>query len=248
MSYSMHLFLTLATVLLNEPRAGGDEDPAEVPTPDLPEIAGPALQRLWDLVDDFRNQPVSPTRTHQFEQHLQDELRELGRGLVQWTYNHLEAAAVEALPKHVHFQASQYTRLNQKTAQNAWTLFGQIRLWRVGYRPTDKSGDPTLFPLALGLGLVEGASPALAGRAAQLLSDRGMTQNRTLGRLCQDHGVGWGVKKLRQVTAAVALGVAAQRHETQVEKLLALLGQAAASRGKHKPVLSVGRDGITLGL
>src|SRR5216683_200952 len=144
MSYSMHLFLTLATVLLNEPRAGGDEDPAEVPTPDLPEIAGPALQRLWDLVDDFRNQPVSPTRTHQFE-----------------------AAAVEALPKHVHFQASQYTRLNQKTAQNAWTLFGQIRLWRVGYRPTDKSGDPTLFPLALGLGLVEGASPALAGRAAQ---------------------------------------------------------------------------------
>src|SRR5580692_1172646 len=41
--------------------------------------------------------------------------------------------------------------------------------------------------------------------------------------------------------------MAEQQHESQVQKLLALLKQAAASTGKHKPVLSVGRDGITLG-
>jgi hypothetical protein len=38
-----------------------------------------------------------------------------------------------------------------------------------------------------------------------------------------------------------------QRHETQVAKLLELLQQATTTTGKHKPVLSVGRDGITLG-
>ena len=66
---------------------------------------------------------------------------------------------VDNLAKHVHFEASAYTRLNAKTPQNAWTLFGQIRLWRVGYRPSDKSGDATIFPLALGLGLVQGRTP-----------------------------------------------------------------------------------------
>jgi hypothetical protein len=102
--------------------------------------------------------------------------------------------------------------------------------------------------MALSLGLVQGASPALAGRAAQLLADTGMTQSRTLERLRQDHGVGWGVKKLRQVTGAVAAALTAQRHATQVEQLLAWLRQASASSGKHKPVLSVGRDGINLGV
>jgi hypothetical protein len=241
----MHLLALLATlpmVPLHSDDAGASEQPA------LADQVATALQRLLQLVEDFRQHPVSPLRTHQFEQQLQDELRELGREVVQWTYNHLEPAAVEDLAKHVHFEAGLYTRLNAKTPQNAWTLFGQIRLWRVGYRPTDKSGDPTLFPLALGLGLVQGASPALAGRAAHLLGGTGMSQQRTLERLQQDCGVGWGVKKLRQVTDAVAQAVTEQRHETQVEKLLDLLRQASATPGPHKPVLSVGRDGITLGV
>jgi hypothetical protein len=41
--------------------------------------------------------------------------------------------------------------------------------------------------------------------------------------------------------------MAEQQHDSQVAKLLELLKQASASTGKHKPVLSVGRDGITLG-
>jgi hypothetical protein len=248
MNYSMHLLLTLATLPAPTPPPPADGEAAPPTEPALADFLAPAWQRLLQLAEAFRQEPVSPLRTHHFEQHLQEELRGLGRQLVQWTYNHLEPAAVPALCKHVRFEASLYTRLNAKTPQQAWTLFGPIRLWRVGYRPTDKGGDPTLFPLALGLGLVQGASPALAGRAAQLLGDTGMTQERALTRLRQDHGVGWGVKKLRQVTEAVAAAVTEQRHEVQVERLLALLGQASAGTGPHKPVLSVGRDGITLGV
>src|SRR5262249_56054241 len=98
------------------------------------------------------------------------------------------------------------------------------------------------------LGLVHGASPALAGHAARLLACAGMTQSQVLRRLKQDQGVGWGVQKLRQVTAAVSQALGPVRQDAQVEQLLGWLTQAAASTGRHKPVLSVGRDGITLPL
>jgi hypothetical protein len=248
MSYSMQLLLSLSSLLSARLRPEDGVDEAAAPAADLSDVVDPALQRLRELAEDFLAQPVSPARTQQFEQHVQEALRALGRAVVQHTYNRLEPPEVAALPAHVYFEAGPYTRLGRKTPQNAWTLFGQIKLWRVGYRPSDKSGDPTIFPLALSLGLVEGASPALASRVALLHGAAGATQRRTLQRLRQDHGVGWGVKKLRQVTAALAEAAAQQRHPAQVEKVLQLLAQASASRGKHKPVLSVGRDGITLGL
>ena len=244
MNYSMHLLLTLATTPTRAPAPGAGAPANRA----LPDVVANAVQGLLRRVEAFQQQPISPARTQQFEQHLQDDLRELGRRLAQWTYNHLEPADVQVLAKHVCFEAGLYTRLNRKTPQQAWTLFGPVRLWRVGYRPTDKTSEPTLFPLALGLGLVQGASPALAGRTAQLLSEAGMTQQRVRACLRRDYGVGWGVKKLRQVCQALAPALAAQRHEAQVERLLALLQQAADSRGPHKPVLSVGRDGITLGV
>ena len=248
MPYARHLLLTLATILLPKTRTAADGSEADRAGSDLTEVIEPARQRLRDLVEDFRRRPVSPTHTLPFERQLQETLRELGRGIVQHTDNHLEPTNVQALAKHVPFEAGWYTRLNAKTPQNAWTLFGQIRLQRVGYRPSDKSGDPTIFPLALGLGLVQGASPALAERAAHLLGATGMTQGQTLERLGRDHGVGWGVKKLRQVAEALSSVLAEQRHGAQVDKLLELLGQASATTGRHKPVLRVGRDGITLGV
>ena len=245
MNYSMHLLFALATT---PDRSTPPEGGAESPCRPLPDVVATAVRGLLQLAEDFRQQPVAPARTQQFEQQLQEGLRELGRQVAQWTYNHLEPADVQDLAKHVRFEAGLYTRLGRKTPQQAWTLFGPVRLWRTGYRPTHKTSEPTLFPLALGLGLVHGASPALAGRAAQLLSEGGMTQQRVLACLRRAHGVGWGVKKLRQVSAAVAHGLAEQRHEAQVERVLALLRQASAGTGPHKPVLSAGRDGITLGV
>lgn len=241
MTYSIYLLLTLATLL--EKKKPRDADPAA--DPDLTPVWQPVLERVRQLVEEFLQQRLTPTGAYHFEQQLQRETRELARVVAQWTYNRLEPEA-ESLPKHVDFEASQYTRLNRKTPQNAGTLFGQVRLHRVGYRPSDKSGDPTLFPLAMSMGLVHGATPALAERAARLLGATGMTQNQTLQRLREDCGISWGVKKLRQVTEAVSTAMAEERHETQVEKLLEWLTQASASSGKHKPVLSVGRDGITV--
>jgi hypothetical protein len=240
----MHLLLTLATIL----RSKTDADRSDAEASSLTEVIEHAVQRLRDLVEDFRRQAISPTGTLEFERQLQETLREFGRGIVQYTYNHLEPADVQVLAKHAQFEGCCYTRLNAKTPQNAWTLFGQIRLQRIGYRPSDKSGDPTLFPLAMALGLVQGASPALAERTAHLLGATGMTQGQTLERLRRDHAVGWGVKKLRQAADALSSALAEQRHAAQVDKLLDLLGQASASTGRHKPVLSVGRDGITLGV
>lgn len=241
MAYSIYLLLALATL----PQTKKPRGAARATDPDLTQVMQPILERLGQLVEEFQRQRLTPAAVYRFEQQLQDEVRELGRVVAQWTYNRLEPEA-EALPKHVDFEASPYTRLNQKTPQNVGTLFGQVRLHRVGYRPSDKSGDPTLFPLAMSLGLVHGATPALAERAARLLSATGMTQNQTLQRLREDCGIHWGVKKLRQVSAVVSTAMAAERQETQAAKLLEWLAQASASSGPHQPVLSVGRDGITM--
>jgi hypothetical protein len=245
MNYSMHLLLALATL----PDAPTDHaDAADADASALDDVLAAALQPVRQLVEDFRRQPVSPAATQAFEEQLREALREGGRTVVQWTYNHLEPSEVQALPTHVRFEAGSYTRLTAKTPQNAWTLFGAIRLWRVGYRPSAKDGDPTLFPLALGLGLMQGASPALAGRVGQLVAEAGMTQQRALTRLRQEYGVGWGVKKLRQLTATLSAAVAEQRPQAQAERLLGWLAEASAGTGPHKPVLSVGRDGISLGV
>jgi hypothetical protein len=245
MNYSTYIVGHLVPLLLGN--AGKGQGATETLGQKFSDIFEKVLQSTIQHSRDFLSQPVSAERTFALEHQLEDVLREAGRQIVQAVYNRVEPV-VESLPKHVRFEASQYTRLNRKTPQNVWTLFGQLRLYRVGYRPSDKTGDATLFPAALALGLIQGASPALAERAAGLMSDTGMTQQTVLKRLKQDHGVGWGVKKLRQVTAFLSEELAEQRHEVQVEKLLELLQQATDSKGKHKPVLSVGRDGITLGL
>jgi hypothetical protein len=225
-------------------------EPAEQPLPptELDDALQPALQRLRQLLLAFRSHPVSPQAVFDLEQRLQDEIRELGRVGLEWAYNHVESTPVAELPTHVEFEASLYTRGYRKTPQTVATTFGKIRLWRVGYRPTHKTGEPTLFPLAQQLGLVAGASPALAERAAFYQAEAGATQRRTLQRLRHDHGVDWGVKKLRDVIDRVARAMTAERHEVQVEQLRHWLERAYSSSGKHKPVLSLGRDGICVGV
>src|SRR5262249_22230577 len=107
------------------------------------------------LLLDSRSTPVSPPAVFDLEQRLQVEIRALARVGLEWTYNHVESTPIEELPTHVEFEACLSTRLYRKTPQTVATTFGTIRLWRVGYRPTHANGEPTRFPLAQQLEVVE---------------------------------------------------------------------------------------------
>lgn len=244
MSYSTYLSVTMATLLVG---TADDSRESSEATPELADALEPVLQRVQELVDGVRRGPVAPLVAAQFEKDLQQATRELGRVVTQWTYNHLEPSAVEALPPQVQFEGSPYRRL-KKTPQEVSTLFGTITLHRLGYRAAPAVGEPVLFPLCRELGLVQGATPALVERVAQYLAESGATQKQTLERLRREHGVTWGVKRLRQVTEFVAAAMEGHRSQAQAEQVLRWLAQAQASHGRHRPVLSVGRDGITLGL
>ena len=98
------------------------------------------------------------------------------------------------------------------------------------------------------MGLVGGASPALASAAGRYLAEAGATQGVVLNRLRREHGVVWGTKKLREVAARLAEAMRPLCRTLQADKVLAWLKQALDGKGNQRPVLSVGRDGITLGM
>jgi hypothetical protein len=183
-----------------------------------------------------------------FEQALAEQVRELARGAVEFAYNHLEPEEAQELPQHLQHEAGQYRRLNRQTAnREVATLFGKITLWRHGYRYVQRDvAEPTIFPLEIQLGLVEGATPALASVATKALAEAGATQEVALARLRQQHGVPWGVKKLRAVAENVSAGLDRFRREYQAKQVVGWLQQAHASAGRHRPALALGRDGITL--
>jgi hypothetical protein len=243
MNYSIYLVLAAATAGRSNPHNDAIE-----PVADLDDHLQPARQRITDLVERFRTSPVTPASTARFENDLLLATRELARLTTQWTYNHLEPADVPSLPSEVRFESSTYRRLPKKTPQQLSTLFGPITLRRLGYRAGRHDGAPVLFPLCRQLGVVHGATPALYECVGRYHAEAGATQKRTLARLRREHGLNWGVKRLRLVADFLAEASQEHRQDAQVEQVLAWLQQAQASRGRHKPVLCAGRDGITLGI
>jgi hypothetical protein len=241
MSYSMYLALAAATAGCRDSHDASDQT-----APDLDLALKPALHNIRELLDRFRQGTFTPLAAARFEKDLLVATRQLGRVVTGWAYNHLEPADLQTLPVEVRFQGSTFRRLGSKTPQQVSTLFGPITLRRLGYRAAPTQGEPVLFPLCRQLGLVHGATPALLECVACYQAEGGATQEQTLVRLRREHGLNWGVKRLRQVTAFVAEAV--QEHRQQAEQVLAWLEQAQASRGRHRPVLCAGRDGITLGL
>jgi hypothetical protein len=59
-----------------------------------------------------------------------------------------------------------------------------------------------------------------------------------------DHEVHGSSTSLRKVLASLRAGMAPHRHLAQVEQVVHGLEQARASKGRYRPPLSVGRDGI----
>jgi hypothetical protein len=223
---------TLLTLLLTTPWAASC-----LP---LAERLLPHLQQIARLLEDFRTQPVTPTATHDLELRLQELLRHVGLDLCDWTFNHLED---EPLPERLHHDGQRYRRRDPSPNTIA-TLFGPVRLCRQLYEDLEP-GNPCLFPLERRLGVVAGAAtPALAERASWWLAQH--PQGSTLGLLARDHDVGWSAATLRNVTAAFAAGLEVHRPAAQAEQVLGWLRQASARRGRYRPALVVGRDGIHL--
>jgi hypothetical protein len=86
----------------------------------------------------------------------------------------------------------------------------------------------------------------LAEVALRYLAEAGATQRVVQDRLQAQHGVAIGTERLRTLAEHVSGAMAASRQQFQVQRVLEMLGQADRSIGNRKPVLSVGRDGITL--
>jgi hypothetical protein len=147
----------------------------------------------------------------------------------------------------VRFEGTEYRRLRTKTRQRVDTLFGPIALWRHLYRPADRqSPEPALVPLARTLGLVANTTPALAEVTGRYLAEAGATQRVVQGRLSSTHGVTLGTGRLRQLAAHLSETMSTACQPFQVRRLVELLSDADRRRGNRKPVLAVGRDGITL--
>jgi hypothetical protein len=204
----------------------------------------PVITELGRLIAPFRRADTTPRACHRFETRLQELLRESGRIILEWTFNHLEPHDRRELPGQIESGGTWYRRRSKTPNRSVATLFGTILLWRTLYQ--DVHGiEPSIFPLEVRLGLEAGrATPALAERAARAAV--ASPQSAVLAALRDDHGVRWSAASLRAVIAAVAAGMGDHRHEAQAARLLSWLGQADRSSGARKPVLAVGRDGLML--
>jgi hypothetical protein len=204
----------------------------------------PVITELGRLIARFRRSDLTPQACHRFETRLQESLRELGRIIVEWTFNHLEPHDRRELPGRIESGGTGYRRRSKTPDRKVATLFGTITLWRALYQ--DVHGvEPSIFPLEIRLGLEAGrATPALAERAARAAV--ASPQAAVLAALRDDHGVRWSAASLRAVIAAVAAGMEVHRQEAQAARLLSWLDQADRSSGSRKPVLAVGRDGLML--
>jgi hypothetical protein len=207
------------------------------------ELMRPQLEEMQRQLDHFRAQPVTPTAFFELEIHLQAPLRESGRALLQKALTELEPATREEVPLRVNFERETYRR-RPKQPKTIYSTFGPLEYTRFRYEACER-GERSLFPLDLLLGLeAHLATPALAECVGRLAVDH--EQSQVLATLVRDHGVCWAVSTLRKVTATLSGGMASFREAAQVQKALDWLKKAFHSKGRHRPVLAVGRDGIMI--
>ncbi len=202
----------------------------------------PVIARIGQLIATFHAAGPTPVSSHHFEVQLHDSLRELGRIIVEWTYNHIEPDDTRLMSGHLRFDGDWYRRRPKTPNRKVATLFGTVTLWRYLYQPIHGL-ERAIFPLEIRLGLAAGhATPALAERVAHAAVDS--TQEVLRAALKRDHAVAWSVQTLRNVIAATCEGMAPHAHAAQVAQVLSWLEQAQASHGARKPVLAAGRDGV----
>src|SRR5262249_25572466 len=111
----------------------------------------PAITDIGRLIVRFRRAEVTPQASSQFEDRLQELLRELGRIIVAWTFHHLEPHDRKDRPSQIEVRGIWYRRRSKTPNRSVATLFGTITLWRMWYQDV-ASVEPSLFPLETRLG------------------------------------------------------------------------------------------------
>jgi hypothetical protein len=213
-------------------------------SPDSPNVAWMVADfesKIRDIVRAFRQGPPTPEKTLAFESQLEACCREACRELVEREYNEIEPTTVEECPVRIGLAGEEYKR-RPKSPNLIGTLFGMIVLRRYRYEAVE-AGERGIFPLEMHLGVEAGlATPALAERIGLQIADH--TQQQVLDWLERVHGIKWSPTCLRKVSASLSAGLSLFRQASQEQKLLDLLKKAQKSKGPHRPVLAVGRDGI----
>jgi hypothetical protein len=234
----------------------GTDFTRQLATAERIELANYILDKAWEdarpallkAICIFLANPISPNGFYQLENFLLLLLRNFGRSVLEALLNSLEPATCQQMPHDLQLNGAGYRVLRDKTANRfVATLFGTLCLMRRGYRYWHAGvAESVVFPLEMSLGLVESVSPALQERIGRQMAEAGATQDRVLHWVRSEHGVAMGVKRLRELIANTSQRMSEFQLEVQLEQLLGALKIANESSGNRKPVLSVGRDGITL--
>ena len=205
----------------------------------------PVILEMGQAIRTFQTGPITPAATHAFEIDVERLLDEIGRVILQTVFNGLEPEDAKQASPSLSFDDNVYRRRDRSPRrEGVGTRFGVITLERIRYEPCDADlGLASLFPLEMRLGIVSGkATLALADRLGQWTAQH--TQETVHRLLQEEHHVAWSVTTIRKIMADLSADLAPLTQQAQVERLLQLLKQADDSKGSHRPVLSVGRDGI----
>jgi hypothetical protein len=211
------------------------------PTPSGPEIFDRLRAQAEALFSQFQQGPLTPWATYTLEQELKTVFQEAARTLLQQQLNRLEPQDRYQAPPKVRYRGQNY-RINKRTQAQVATCFGPITLWSFLYL-ADDDGEPGLHPLHVQLGIQAGqATAALAERVARCAVDHSQREVRQW--LQREHGLTWSNDRLRCVLREFRRSAVAFRAEAQEARLRQWLEEAERSRGRHRPVLAVGRDGV----
>ncbi len=204
----------------------------------------PVITELGRLIVSFRRADPTPRACHRFETRLQESLRELGRIIVEWTFNHLEPHDRKDLPGQIESGGTWYRRRSQDPQSLGGHTLRHDHLvadalpGRPRRRAVDlPAGDP------LGAGVRPGhAGPGRArgpgGGDIPPGRGPGDVARRSCGAVVGDDLAGGDRRGGR--------GDGSPPPRRPSRRLLAWLEQADRSSGDRKPVLAVGRDGLML--
>jgi hypothetical protein len=200
-------------------------------------------QRVQQVVQGFRSTPVTPQSFLDLENELAALAEDACRQVLECEANRLEPDDKRELPGKVRYHKETY-RINKKTPKRVATRFGTITL-RSFYYLNEEDGAAGLHPLWVRLGIGTGAAtPALLERVARLSVDH--TQGEVRAWLWREHGLKWSNARLRAALTGFRQALLPFVAQLQQARLLTWLHQAEQSRGRHRPVLAAGRDGIMI--